>query len=64
MQNVQLLTGDETDGVTTWLWILEQQSWFFGCCAADLQAEEDQNQLNNNLKIDFGAPKSGDRSQL
>ena len=24
---------------------------FSGCCSADSQADEDQNQLNNNLKI-------------
>ena len=36
----------------------------FGCCTADLQADKDRNQLNNNLKIDFGAPKSGDSYEL
>ena len=36
----------------------------FGCCTADSQADKDRNQLNNNLKIDFGAPKSGDSYEL
>ena len=40
--------------------ILEHQSQLFGCCTADSQADEDQNQLKNNLKIDFGATQSGD----
>ena len=43
-----------------WPRILENRSPFFGCCTADSQADEDQNQLNNNLKIDIGTPKSGD----
>ena len=25
---------------------------FFGCCTTDLQADNNQNQLNNNMKID------------
>ena len=50
--------------VMYWPRILEHRSWFFGCCTADSQAGEDQNQLNNNLKIDFGAPKSGDSYEL
>ena len=42
---------------------MEHQSQFIDCCTADWQADEDRNQLNNNLKIDFAAPKSGDRSK-
>ena len=30
----------------------------FGSCTDDLQADEDRNQLNNNLKIDRFPPKS------
>ena len=33
-------------------WQKSQVHRFFGFCTADLQAEEDLNQLNNNLKID------------
>ena len=28
--------------------ILEEIRWFLGCCTADSQAYDDQNQLNNN----------------
>ena len=31
-------------------WQKSQVSRFFGCCTADSKADEDQNQLNNNLK--------------
>ena len=37
-------------------------SQYFGCCKADSQADEDQNQLNNNLKIEFFTPKFGVKS--
>ena len=36
------------------------QKSIFGCCTADSQADKDRNQLNNNMGIYFGAPKSGD----
>ena len=44
-------------------WQNPQVCQFSGCCAADSQAEEDQNQLNNNLKMakleDFVSPCQG-----
>ena len=46
--------------IHTWRRILEAKSRFFYCCTADSQADKDQNLLNN-LKIDFSPPKSGIR---
>ena len=33
-------------------WQKSQVNLFFGCCTADLQADKDRNQMNNNLKMD------------
>ena len=41
--------------------ILEHRSQFSDCCWADLGPRQPANQLYNNQKIVFGAPKSGDR---
>ena len=38
--------------VMTSHWQKSQVRQCFGCCTADLKADEDQNQLNKNLKIE------------
>ena len=41
-------------------WQKSQVRCFCCCCTADLQADEDQNQLNNNLEIDEFEPFTSD----